>query len=223
MPVDRVLRQHGHILANADALEALVSGPRPASVEGLGFRRWLFTRDLLMHFARMEGQVYGPLMDELGGEVAHVASQASAETAALVADFREHVTRWHGFPSEAQWDIYARSTHWLTARIRERIESEATTILPLLSRLPVDEQGACPGKPDHRYVADAWEIRELIFGAAKPAGAADARSGSAAPARVASVPEDQDEKDDRNRDAKQPQQATLAHLISPTIWFRLLK
>ncbi|MBN8813176.1 MULTISPECIES: hemerythrin domain-containing protein [Sphingomonas] len=213
MPVDRVLRQHGHILANADALEALVSGPRPASIEGLGFRRWLFTRDLLMHFARMEGQVYGPLMDEVGGEVAHMASHASAETAALVADFREHVTRWHGFPSEAQWGIYARSTRWLTARIRERLESEATDILPLLSRLPVDDQGACPGKPDHRYVADAWEIRELIFGA-KP---------RVEPPRVGSVPEDQDQKDDRNRDAEQPQQDALAHIKPPSIWFRLRK
>jgi hypothetical protein len=163
MPVERVLRQHSHILANADALETMVSGPRPANVEGLGFRRWMVTRDLLMHFARMEGQVYGPLMDEIGGEGATAASQASAETAALVADFREHVTRWHGLPSEAQWETYGRSIHWLMGRIRERIEREATDILPLLHQLPVNDQGDCPGKPDHRYVADAWEIRDLIF------------------------------------------------------------
>lgn len=163
MPVERVLKQHGHILANADALEALVSGPRPAQVEGLGFRRWMFTRDLLLHFAKMEGQVYGPLMDEVGGDAAGIASRASAETASVVADFREHVTRWHGLPTEAQWETYARSIQWLLTRIRERLEGEAVEILPLLSRLPVTEDGACSGKPDHRYVADAWEIRELIF------------------------------------------------------------
>lgn len=182
MPVERVLKQHSHILANADALETMVSGPRPTNVDGLGFRRWMFTRDLLMHFAKMEGQVYGPLMDEVGGEVARAASHASAETAALVADFREHVTRWQGLPSEAQWDTYARSIRWLMGRIRERIEREAADILPLMPQLPTNDEGACPGKPDHRYVADAWEIRELIFtgnnlvienltggGAAKPA------------------------------------------------------
>lgn len=163
MPVERVLRQHGHILANADALETLVSGPWPAQVDGLGFRRWMFTRDLMLHFAKMEGQVYGPLMDEVGGDAAGVASRASAETASVVADFREHITRWHGLPTEAQWDTYARAIRWLLARIRERIEGEATEILPLLSRLPTDDYGACPGKPDHRYIADAWEIRELIF------------------------------------------------------------
>lgn len=163
MPVERVLKQHGHILANADALETMVSGPWPAQVQGLGFRRWQFTRDLMLHFAKMEGQVYGPLMDEVGGEAAGTASRASAETAAVVADFREHVTRWHGLPSEAQWDTYARSIRWLLSRIRERIEGEATEIVPLLSRLPQGAQGECPGKPDHRYVADAWEIRELIF------------------------------------------------------------
>ena len=163
MPVERVLRQHSHILANADALEAMASGPRPTNVDGLGFRRWTFTRDLLMHFAKMEGQVYGPLMDGLGEDVASTASQASAETAALVSDFREHVTRWHGFPSEAQWETYARSIRWLMGRIRERIEREAIDILPLMPQLPTNDEGACPAKPDHRYVSDAWEIRELIF------------------------------------------------------------
>lgn len=167
MPVERVLKQHGHILANADALEALVSGPWPAQFEGLGFRRWMFTRDLMLHFAKMEGQVYGPLMDEVGGNAAGIASRASAETAAVVADFREHITRWHGQPSEAQWETYARSIRWLLTRIRERIEGEATEILPLLSRLPAGDDGECTGKPDHRYVADAWEIRELILGGSK--------------------------------------------------------
>jgi hypothetical protein len=163
MPVERVLRQHGHILANADALETFVSGPWPVQIDGLGFRRWMFTRDLMLHFAKMEGQVYGPLMDDVGGDAAGIASRASAETAAVVADFREHVTRWHGLPTEAQWDTYARAIRWLLARIRERLEGEATEIVPLLSRLPVNDDGDCPRKPDHRYVADAWEIRELIF------------------------------------------------------------
>lgn len=164
MPVERMLKQHGHILANADALETLVSGPWPARIDGLGFRRWMFTRDLMLHFAKMEGQVYGPLMDDVGGDAASIASRASAETAAVVADFREHITRWHGLPSEAQWETYSRAIRWLLSRIRERLEGEAVEIVPLLSRLPVNDDGACPGKPDHRYVADAWEIRELIFG-----------------------------------------------------------
>jgi hypothetical protein len=163
MPVDCVLRQHGHILANADALETLVAGPRPANDDGLGFRRWVFTRDLLLHFAKMEGQVYGPLMEEVGGEAARFASRASAETAALVADFREHVARWHGFPSEAQWETYARSIRWLMTRIRERLEGEAIDIVPLLAQLPSTDDDESRRKPDHRYVADAWEIRELIF------------------------------------------------------------
>lgn len=172
MPVERVLKQHGHILANADALETLISGPRPANDDGLSFRRWLFTRDLMLHFARMEGQVYGPLMGEVGGDAANFASHASAETAALVADFREHVTRWQGVPSEAHWGTYARSCRWLLNRIRDRLEGEAAQIVPLLSRLPT-ENGAYLGKPDHRYVADAWEIRALILGD----GANDAGSG----------------------------------------------
>ncbi len=163
MPVERVLRQHGHILANAEALETLVSGPRPSNFQGLGFRRWTFTRDLLMHFATMEGQIYAPLMDEGSGDAARAASHASAQTAALVADFREHVTRWHGFPDEAQWETYARSIRWLMSRIRERIDGEATDILPLLGPLRKRLDGAVPIGPDHRYVADAWEIREQIF------------------------------------------------------------
>lgn len=163
MPVECVLKQHGHILANADALETLVSGPWPANDDGLGFRRWVFTRDLMLHFAKMEGQVYGPLMDEVGGDAARFASRASAETAALVADFREHVARWQGLPSEAQWDTYARAIRWLMTRIRERLEGEAIDIVPLLAQLPSNDDDYGRRKPDHRYVADAWEIRELIF------------------------------------------------------------
>ncbi|MEP9360591.1 hypothetical protein [Sphingomonas sp. KR3-1] len=173
MPVERVLRQHGHILANADMLETLVSGPRPANDDGLPFRRWLFTRDLLLHFAKMEGQVYGPLMDMVGGDAATSASKASAETAALVTDFRDHVARWRNLPSEAHWETYARACQWLLNRIRDRLEGEATEIVPLLSYLPTDDEGACPGKPDHRYVADAWEIRELILGTGAPDAARD--------------------------------------------------
>ena len=173
MPVERVLRQHGHILANAEALETLVSMPRPANDDGLSFRRWVFTRDLMLHFASMEGQVYAPLMDDVGGEAARFASRASAETAALVADFREHIARWHGFPSEAQWETYARSTRWLTSRIRERLENEAVDIVPLLAQLPVNDDNERPAKPDHRYVADAWEIRGLIFTSASRGSASE--------------------------------------------------
>jgi hypothetical protein len=162
MPVERVLKQHGHILAGLDALETLVSGPPPRHVEQLGFQRWQFTRDLMMHFAKMEGQVYGPLMD-LGGEVARRAGHASAETAALVGAFREHVARWHGLPREQHWDTYRRAILWLTCRVRARIEGEAEEIVPLLGLVPLVDGDACPRRPDDRYVADAWEIRGFIF------------------------------------------------------------
>ncbi len=164
LSLEPVLARHAHILASVEAFEALVSGDRPPRVEGLGFRRWSLTRDLMLHFARMEGQFYAPIMRNATGDVANRAGQASAETAALVSDFREHVGRWATFPGEEQWDTYRRSILWLAGRVRNRLEAEARDLVTMTRSLP--EVDASRG-PHQAYVADCWEIRELLF----PSGA----------------------------------------------------
>ena len=160
MPIERVLRQHGHILAHVERFERLAAGPHPGEVQGICFRRWGFARDLLLHFAFMEGEVYGPLMDDTRFEAAQRASRASAETAALMVDFRDHAGRWHVFPTPEQWETYCRSVGWLMARIRARVEAEAAEIVPLL---PPNPPAGMRYGPRGSYVAEVWALRAMIF------------------------------------------------------------
>jgi hypothetical protein len=158
MPIQQVLVRHGRILRNLARLERLVAGERPTSVDRLADSRWAFTRDLLLHFAAMESRVYGPLMEEERAEGQAQAALASARTQALVRDFADHCVRWHGYPPAEQWDCYRRSIERLTAAVRERIDAEASEIVPLL---PL--RGGAGRPTPEGYAAEAWRIRAVIY------------------------------------------------------------
>jgi hypothetical protein len=160
MSVDRLLAQHCRILANVDAVERFAAGPPPLQCEALADKRWAFTRDLLFHFARMESTVYGPMMSDRREHAQQSAARASVETASLMAEYREHVTRWQGPHPGEQWEIYRRGIARLMHRIRTRLEAEAIEIVPLL---PVQSDGSRQGPTRESYAAEAWEIRETLF------------------------------------------------------------
>ncbi|WP_404339047.1 hypothetical protein AB2M62_07620 [Sphingomonas sp. MMS12-HWE2-04] len=160
MPFDQLFIRHGRILRNLETFEMLVAGAHPAQVDGLADHRWAFTRDLLIHFAEMELNVFGPMMRDSRIEAQQQAAAASAATSALVRDFREHVARWHGFPKADQWDTYRRAILQLTQRIRARIDAEAVDILPLL---PAQPEGGGPRNTGESYAAEAWKIRGVIY------------------------------------------------------------
>lgn len=157
MSVDRLLAQHVRILENVAALERLADAPQPPAVEELSRDRWAFTRDLLLHFARIDSVLYARLQADPRPEVAERAVLAASETAELVADFRAHVLRWRGLPTQAQWQSYGEAVRGLMQRIRDRLDAETSLIARSLP-LPC-------GKPvrSNRYAADAWEIRRSIY------------------------------------------------------------
>jgi hypothetical protein len=169
MSIDQLLIQHCRILDNVERFEQLVAGECPAHVEGLARHRWDFTRDLLVHFAEMESTIYGPLTDDVRTGAQEAAAQASAETAALVNDFHEHVVRWQGALRCGQWECYRRAVLQLLSRVRARIDAEAAEIVPLLP--PQPER---PYRPafSPSYADEAWKIRNVIF-AANTGGAED--------------------------------------------------
>ncbi|TGX55992.1 hypothetical protein E5A73_02445 [Sphingomonas gei] len=160
MSVDRLLAQHCRILANVAAVERFAEGPAPALADGMANRRWAFTRDLLLHFAQMESTVYGPMMNDRRERAQQSAALASVETAALMSEYREHVARWHGPHPADQWETYRRAVYRLMQRIRIRLEAEAAMIVPLL---PIQPDGADCGPTRESYVAEAWEIRGVLF------------------------------------------------------------
>jgi len=160
MPVDRVLAQHCRILANVDAVEEFAAGAPPAHDDSMADRRWAFTRDLLLHFARMESTVYGPMMSDRRAHAQQTAALASVETARLMAEYREHVARWQGPHPADQWETYRRAIARLMRRIRTRLEAEAAEIVPLL---PIQPDGPRSGPTRETYAAEAWEIRGVLF------------------------------------------------------------
>jgi hypothetical protein len=162
MSISQLLTQHCRILDHVDRFEQLVAGDCPRHVDGLARSRWDFTRDLLVHFAEMESTIYGPLTNDTRAVAQELAAQASAETAALVNDFHEHVVRWQGPLRCDQWDTYRRAVSQLLARVRGRIDAEAAEIVPLLPPRP--ERPYQPGFSPS-YADEAWKIRTLLFAA----------------------------------------------------------
>jgi hypothetical protein len=160
MSVDRLLAQHIRILANVESLERFSEGPPPAQNDNFADRRWRFTRDLLLHFAKMESTVYGPMMSDRREHAQRAAARASVETASLMAEFREHVARWQDAHPSAQWETYRRAVTRLVQRIRDRLNAEAAEIVPLL---PVQPDGSRGGPTRETYAAEAWEIRGVLF------------------------------------------------------------
>lgn len=160
MSVDRLLAQHMRILANVESVERFSEGPPPAQNDNFADRRWCFTRDLLLHFAKMESTVYGPMMNDRRDHAQRAAARASVETATLMREFREHVARWTDAHPAAQWDTYGRAVTRLMQRIRARIDEEAVEIVPLL---PVQPDGTRGGPTRESYAAEAWEIRGVLF------------------------------------------------------------
>jgi hypothetical protein len=160
MSVDRLLAQHCRILANVDAVERFAAGPPPPQGDRMADKRWAFTRDLLLHFARMESTIYGPMMSDRREHAQQTAALASVETATLMTEYREHVARWHGPDPAEQWETYRRGIARLMRRIRTRLEAEAAEIVPLL---PIQPDGSRGGPTREGYAAEAWEIRGVLF------------------------------------------------------------
>lgn len=160
MAVESVLVRHCRILANIDAIEGAANGPRPQDMEALGAKRWAFTRDLLLHFEKMEAQIYAPMMTDRRDYAVERAAVARAQTASLVADFKAHVDRWKGLPSAEIWPEYAPAVARLMARVRDRLDTEALEIVPLLPVEPQDERARRCGTS---YAAEAWRVRSAIY------------------------------------------------------------
>ena len=162
MNVDQILQQQVRILHAVEGLEKVAHGPRPRRVDGLAEQRWTFTRDMFLHCSRMESGVYAPMSEDIRPEAVLRARAASATMARFMTLFRGHVEQWSGLPGEHQWDIYCAALIKLVRAIRALIDCEARTIVPLM---PVQPSGRAVPKARDRYAAEAWKIRERIYGA----------------------------------------------------------
>jgi hypothetical protein len=160
LDVDQILTQHVRILKGLEALEEIAAGERPERVDSLAHRRWAFTRDMLLHFSRMESTVLAPLSVDIRPAAVESAKSASAAVARYVEMFHAHAARWKGFPPAEQWAEYRAASARFAEAVRELIDREATMIVPLL---PVQPSGTPPPVSKDRYASDAWHVRGIIF------------------------------------------------------------
>jgi hypothetical protein len=162
VPIKKLEAEHIRILEKAEALERVVSGPRPATPDTLLQIRWNFTREVLTHFSIDETLVLLPLMGDRRPHIAQLAAQSRSQLRALYDDFETHMEQWAGLPSAEDWPSYCRGVHSLMRRLRARIAAEE---IGLHHFLPVQRgERPVPDKPTD-YADKAWKIREHIHAA----------------------------------------------------------
>ncbi|MES2096579.1 MAG: hypothetical protein V4459_07445 [Pseudomonadota bacterium] len=155
----QLLHDHARIIAAVEANMRMVSGPRPENFDAMAGNRWAFTREFLLHCARVEAQVLRPLSMDRRPHVAAAAKRSRTDLESLVAAFKAHVQRWAGLAGEAEWPTYVRATSTLMARMRDRLIDEQRDIF---DHLPA-QSTAAGAPPAANYAQEAWAIRGAIF------------------------------------------------------------
>ncbi|MHA6720622.1 hypothetical protein ACX40Y_14375 [Sphingomonas sp. RS6] len=158
MSIERLLRQHTHILSALVAVERAIDS-QTASALDLRASRWRLARELLLHLAQVETGLYAPM--RLDPEAREIAEAEIDATRTLAQQFAAHAQQWHSAPAPSAWNDYSTAFATLARRVRARIDAEARFIArhyPLDARLPGT------GSPSSDLARIAWDIRRLIHG-----------------------------------------------------------
>ena len=132
MPIAKLMAEHCRVLELAGALEKIVDGPRPETSGLFMLARWNFTREVLSHLSRDEALVVLPLMGDRRPHIAQLATQSLTQLRTLGDDMENHMGRWNGLPSLAEWSHFRREVHALIRRLRARIAAEESGIYHFL-------------------------------------------------------------------------------------------
>jgi hypothetical protein len=158
LSIERLLRQHTHILNALAAVEQAVAAAAPSALD-LRAVRWRLTRELLLHLGQVEAGLYAPLRRD---PATRAEAEAESEaTRTIATQFAAHAQQWHSPPSPETLADYAAAFAALARRVRGRIDAEARFIArycPFDTRLPG------PIMPSNDLARIAWEIRRLIHG-----------------------------------------------------------
>ena len=159
----RLLADHDRLAANLVSLERCVAAPHPGSFAPLAAVRWQFTRDMMLHFAHVQGQVLDPMMADRRVGAAIRAARSSEDLISVTEQFQRHADRWKGLPSPEDWNDYRRAIALLCRRLRVRLAAQETEIYPLLPVQPGGER-LSPMREPLPYATLAWQVRRLIYG-----------------------------------------------------------
>lgn len=161
MSIDRLLADHVRIIEQIAMLHRLVEAGPLVEANAVSPIRWALARDLMLHFARIEAELYVPLLSDSRPIAVARASQAIEAIAKLNREYILHIQRWAGDAPVRDWAGYVRAMRSITAHMRTQIDDEARDLMSLLPLQPTEPSRL---QPRSNHAADAWKIREMLFG-----------------------------------------------------------
>lgn len=161
MPVS-VAAGHRRLSEAADALDRVVADDNAIGAVLLSRTRWSFTREMMLHFAKLQRHALDPLLRDRRPEAAALAARSWDDLISITQQFERHTARWQGRVPAEHWLEYRKAIGLLTRRIRVRLAAQQHELYPLLPARP----GGVPAPtvhPRHDFAADAWRIRQRIY------------------------------------------------------------
>ena len=127
--LDALKAVHDDVLAQIDALEAILREPLP-SRDVLTNVRWRLMRASRNRLKLLDEQIYPALADVLPDRIAAFRADDVAKRAASAA----HIARWHVAHILTDWGGYRKVSAAITAEMRRRIVDEQKAFYPALRR-----------------------------------------------------------------------------------------
>jgi hypothetical protein len=147
--LDALKAIHDDVLAQIDALEAVLSQPSP-SRDTLTNARWRLMRASRNRLKLLDEQIYPALGDVLADRIEAFRADDVAKRAASAA----HIARWHIAHIVADWSAYRKVSAAMTAEMRRRIIDEQKAFYPALRRRELIPSAGSPSGKSTRLPQD---------------------------------------------------------------------
>lgn len=134
--LDALKAVHDDILAQIDALEAVLSQPAPCR-DALSNARWRLMRASRSRLKLLDEKIYPALRDVLSTRIETFRADDTVKRAASAA----HIAHWNIERIVADWSAYQDVSAAMTAAMRRRIADEQNAFYGALGRLEAIPSG----------------------------------------------------------------------------------
>lgn len=126
--------EHDLLLAMADELEVVCSGPRPEGLIPLLILLERFNQLLQVHLLREDSILYPNMLSGNDREAATVAAAFQAELGSLDAHVAQFEKEWTTGEISSRWPAFCQDLHILLQELRVRIARENEELYPMAER-----------------------------------------------------------------------------------------
>lgn len=128
--VEALMDEHAAMLGLASALDVLVQTPTPQVDEAVACRGQLSTL-LDYHMAHEGGAIYPALAASSEYAVVSAGAELVHELHLLTVDWQAYLKEWTTDVIAYDWPGFAHETRVMMGRLRDRIDRETQSLLPL--------------------------------------------------------------------------------------------